>query len=335
MTKQETQIMKGVAILLMIFLHLFNQMSNVELCRSFIYIGDIPFVYWLSAAANPVAFFLILSGYGMHFIHVRGKGDIHRWNRIGKLYLHWGGILVLFTIPSFIYTGRYYVDFQQIISNYTAFNTPWYGEGWFLFPFICLSLLSPWIFKLTDRYKVRWILPISFLLGTCTSFIISRYGAQYLYKNHWLYNPFLILHLAPSFIFGAMLQRTGFIHKMQEKYNSRWLWLALILVVIIVCVTRTAAWGPLYAMAFIVLFLSAPRWQWVDKGLMLLGNHSMNMWLIHAWFCYYIFHDLTYSLGYPLLIYIALIVISLLCSYLVNAICSLPLFIIEKCQNKK
>lgn len=250
-------------------------------------------------------------------------------------YIYIGGILVLFTIPSFIYTGRYYVDFQQIISNYTAFNTSWYGEGWFLFPFICLSLLSPWIFKLTDRYKVRWILPISFLLGTCTSFIISRYGAQYLYKNHWLYNPFLILHLAPSFIFGAMLQRTGFMHKMQEKYNSRWLWLALILVVIIVCVTRTAAWGPLYAMAFIVLFLSAPRWQWVDKGLMLLGNHSMNMWLIHAWFCYYIFHDLTYSLGYPLLIYIALIVISLLCSYLVNAICSLPLFIIEKCQNKK
>ena len=61
-------------------------------------------------------------------------------------------------------------------------------------------------------------MPISFLLGTCTSFIISRYGAQYLYKNHWLYNPFLILHLAPSFIFGAMLKRTGFIHKMQEKY---------------------------------------------------------------------------------------------------------------------
>lgn len=101
MTKQETQIMKGVAILLMIFLHLFNQMSNVELCRSFIYIGDIPFVYWLSAAANPVAFFLILSGYGMHFIHVRGKGDIHRWNRIGKLYLHWGGFSVVHN--SFLY----------------------------------------------------------------------------------------------------------------------------------------------------------------------------------------------------------------------------------------
>lgn len=62
MTKQETQIMKGVAVLLMIFLHLFNQMHNVELCESFIYIGNMPFVYWLSAATNPVSFFLILSG---------------------------------------------------------------------------------------------------------------------------------------------------------------------------------------------------------------------------------------------------------------------------------
>jgi hypothetical protein len=55
MTKQETQIMKGVAILLMIFLHLFNQTRNVELCESFIYIGNMPFVYWLSAATSPVS----------------------------------------------------------------------------------------------------------------------------------------------------------------------------------------------------------------------------------------------------------------------------------------
>lgn len=74
MTKQETQIMKGVAILLMIFLHLFNQMSNVELCRSFIYIGDIPFVYWLSAAANPVAFFLYFQGMVCTLSTLEGKG---------------------------------------------------------------------------------------------------------------------------------------------------------------------------------------------------------------------------------------------------------------------
>lgn len=319
----------------MIFLHLFNQKQNVELCESFIYIGNMPFVYWLSAATNPVAFFLILSGYGMHFIHSCGKRDTNKWSRIGKLYLHWWIILALFTIPSFVYGASYYVDCTQVINNYTAFKTSWYGEGWFLFPFICLTLLSPWLFKLTNKIKVRCILLASFLLGICTSFIISRYGAHYLYKNIWLYNPFLIVHLAPAFIFGGMLQRTGFIHEVQKKCNSKWLWLALMGTVIVMCITRTAAWGPLYATVFIVLFLSAPRWQWIDKVLAHLGDHSMNMWLIHAWFCYYIFHNLTYSLNYPLFIYVALLVVSLLCSYLVNAICSFSLFIIEKCQNKK
>lgn len=34
MTKQESMVMKGVAILFMLFLHLFNQMSNVGLCET-------------------------------------------------------------------------------------------------------------------------------------------------------------------------------------------------------------------------------------------------------------------------------------------------------------
>jgi hypothetical protein len=173
-------------------------------------------------------------------------------------------------------------------------------------------------------------------VGTCTSFIVSRYGAKYLYNTPWLYDPFLIIHLAPSFIFGAMLQRTGFVYKVQQKCRTKWLWLALTIIVIIMCITRTAAWGPLYATTFIVLFLSAPRQQWVDKVLAHLGDHSMNMWLIHAWFCYYIFHDFVYSLRYPLVIYVVLVIVSLLCSYLVNAIFSFFTVICHrKCQNIK
>ena len=57
--------MKGIAILLMLFYHLFNQMRYVDLCDCLIYIGDAPAVYILSRAANPVAFFLVLGGYGM------------------------------------------------------------------------------------------------------------------------------------------------------------------------------------------------------------------------------------------------------------------------------
>lgn len=50
MTRQQTQMMKGVAILLMIFLHLFNQSSNVDLCHNLIYIGGEPLALILSRA---------------------------------------------------------------------------------------------------------------------------------------------------------------------------------------------------------------------------------------------------------------------------------------------
>lgn len=58
MTKNETQIIKGLAILLMIFLHLFNHnTSQLEnLYSPIIYIGSIPLVEILSRASNPVAF---------------------------------------------------------------------------------------------------------------------------------------------------------------------------------------------------------------------------------------------------------------------------------------
>lgn len=51
--------MKGVAILLMLFLHLFNQEDNVALCHNLLFVDGMPLVLILSRAANPVAFLLI------------------------------------------------------------------------------------------------------------------------------------------------------------------------------------------------------------------------------------------------------------------------------------
>lgn len=48
------------------------------------------------------------------------------------------------------------------------------------------------------------------------------------------------------------------------------------------------------------------------------------MWMIHSWFCYYLFHDFIYSFSYPILIFMALIVISYHSSLIVNQI-ALPI----------
>ena len=328
MTKNETQIMKGVAILLMLFLHLLNREENVNLCYNTFNVLGMPFVYWLQVATNPVSFFVVLSGYGMHYIYTNDGKDKHRWSRVFKLYLHLWVILAIFTGIAHFKNINYYTDIVDVIRNYTAFNCTWNGEVWFLFPFVCLSLLSPYIFKIIDRMKTIWILVLFYFMNLCTCFVISRFGEQYLYKNMLLYNPFLILHLVPSFVYGAIIHRTGIVSKFQTSVDkSEHKVLSVIAVIItlmsmvfIMCIVRRAFFIPLYASAFIILFLLLPRNRYLDICLAHLGNHSMNMWLIHTWFCYYLFHSEIYSLRYPILIYLALITVSLLSSCVINGI---------------
>ena len=53
MTREESKMMQGVAILTMIFYHLF-------------YPNEVNFLANMARAANPVAFYVFISGYGLY-----------------------------------------------------------------------------------------------------------------------------------------------------------------------------------------------------------------------------------------------------------------------------
>ena len=63
-SKEQSTIIKSVAISMMLFLHLFNG-QHTDLCTNLFYVGDVPLALWLTRACNPVSFFLLLSGYGL------------------------------------------------------------------------------------------------------------------------------------------------------------------------------------------------------------------------------------------------------------------------------
>lgn len=319
--------MKGVAILLMIFLHLFNQLSNVDICHNLIFIDNTPLVYILQKASNPVPFFLILGGYGL--FKVWNKGDNNRWWRIGRLYLHYWIVLAIFLmIGHYIYPEKYPGNIIKIVNNFTGFNTSYNGEMWFLFPYVILSLLSVWIFKYLRKIKWYWIIGVTLIIHIMTSFCISRYGANYLFNNLWLYNPLLVFHLLFSFCLGYIAARNNWFEKLHDKtINLRGLklivtsWSGIIFLVFINCVFK---YNFFYAFLFISFLSIAPLPSRVKTVLINLGNQSMNMWMIHTWFCYYLFHDFIYSFKFPLLIFIILTVISYSVSLLVN-ILALPI----------
>ncbi|MDE6720798.1 MAG: acyltransferase [Bacteroidaceae bacterium] len=178
MDKTETQMMKGVAILLMIFLHLFNQSHNVDLCRNYVYIDGIPLVHILSRAANPVAFFLILGGFGLYKVYE--KGDEHRWKRLIKLMIHHWVVLAIFvTLGHFINPIAYPGSWKQILSNVTGYENTYNGEMWFLLPYVILSACSPWIFKILSKFHAITIIITTLFIYLCTSYCISRYGMSF------------------------------------------------------------------------------------------------------------------------------------------------------------
>lgn len=94
MNKNETQLIKGVAIFMMIFGHLFFLPDEVSQMHHFVTIDGEPLVRILLHLSSPVHIFLMLGGYGMY--RVWQKGDRNRWRRIARLMVHYWIILIAF-----------------------------------------------------------------------------------------------------------------------------------------------------------------------------------------------------------------------------------------------
>ena len=71
--KETSKILKGIAILMMVFLHLFNRDSQIDLYDSCFFINGHPFAQCFARACNPVGMFLFLSGYGMFYSFKRNN----------------------------------------------------------------------------------------------------------------------------------------------------------------------------------------------------------------------------------------------------------------------
>ena len=147
LTIEQTIIIKGIAILMMVFLHLFNHLSDVELCSYFFPIGDVPLVHWLTRAANPVPFYLFLSGYGLYYSWMSGK-ELNPWRRCLKLYqVYWLSLLVMVGLGFLVKPTAYPGSLMAVIDNISGWKTSYNAEACFLFPYLLLVLSAKWLFS--------------------------------------------------------------------------------------------------------------------------------------------------------------------------------------------
>lgn len=319
MTKDQTQIIKGIAILLMLFLHLFNQEDNAALCTDFIYPNDLPLCQILTRMANPVPFFIILSGYGLYAASL--KVDKNRWKRIWNLLGHYWLILILVVaIGHVLNPSSYPGSLLTFIKNLTAFHTTYNGEWWFLFPYLLLAISSPWIFKICNNFKWYYVLGFTYVLYLVSCYCISKYGDAYLYNNMAIYHPILYISLVFNFCLGAEACKNDWLKPTNNKFIHYFAWALLLLICAIRCTMASGAFHNLFVYGFIWLFIQVKGYKPLQNCLAHIGKHSMNMWLVHSFFCYYFFHDWIYGFKYPILIYMILISVSYSTSVAVNFI---------------
>lgn len=320
MSKETSLMLKGVAIFMMLFLHLFNSPNLLDSCHPLFFIGDVPIVSILTRVCKPVEFFLMLSGYGLYYIysHNRDMGWKAQGKRLLRLYITYWIILFIFVgVGSYIRPAKYPGNWLEILGNITSWNSSYNAEHWFLFPYACLSLTAVYIFRLIDRLEKWKYLTLFALFHFVAGYIISRYIAVEKSYDSVFAHFITYIELTFDFVLGAFLYQIHQIKgaKIKVLGGNNVLVLFLLLVLIALqCFVKTSAFSFIYVFCFFILFLQLRIGKVVSLCLQFLGEYSMVMWLTHTFYCYYLFHNFIYGFDNPILIFLVLMVITIFIS---------------------
>jgi hypothetical protein len=320
-SRQQTDVLKGLMILLMLFGHLFNRLTNINLCDSFFYFSHEPFAYFICPSMTPVPIYIFLSGYGLYVSYCNGRRNNIKRNV--KLYIHyWITMDIFVTLGAFIIgTNSYPGGIADVWNNITGWDTSYNRETWFLFPYLLLSLSSPFWFKLMDK---MW--PVLFITVVLFLYIVNKYWGHIFHPETCGYvsilQIFRYFSLLLPFCFGMMTAKY-FKYSLFKKYTKSKTIQALLIfslfaLMFIDSYINNYRLDNFYSLIFILIFILINRPAWLDTLLLEMGKRSTSMWLIHTYFCYYLFHDFIYGFKYPLVIFAVLVGISYLSAIVID-----------------
>ena len=307
MTREESKMMQGVGILTMIFYHLFNPSFNHGLSSTVL--GN------MGRAANPVPLYCLLSGYGLYLVFRHGK-DRHRFIRCFRLYFRYWFITALFVFVEVCLFRDYRCTFsiKEILFNITDWKASYYPPAWFILPYCILNLSSFWIFRITEKMNT-WII---LFLAYCVYLFSSRMN-----NYSWFgLNIFQTLYIFFPFVLGGVMAKLDIVEKANLILSKTNIWIVLAILALLFLLRYfiyTGAVVSFFWMGVIIVVINVVRRiPYCYKVFLFFGHHNFNMWMIHAWICWYFLHDFIIRLGNPILIYFTVLSICLIVSLILD-----------------
>ena len=333
LTKSQIKSTKGIAILFMLLLHLFCTKAYEGVFTPILFIGDVPLIYYFALFGDCcVAIYCFCSGYGLFLSYENNSRNYNRNNiiRILKLYINTWIVVLLFVIILGLLTRNpsvYPINIKTLLLTVTLINPGYNGAWWFLTTYVLLVMVSSIINKIVKKYNTAVIIFISF-----TIYIIAYVQRMkgVLYFDNVILN-YIVRQLALlgtalfPYIIGAIFAYKKIYSKIYKLLNKlkckNILILALITLMILAHgIVQTLFVAVFTGIAFICLFNLLDKPKWIDKMFLYLSNHSTNMWLIHMFIYMVYFKNIVFAAKYPMMIYIWLIILCLISSYIVKFI---------------
>lgn len=315
----------------MLLLHLFCTQEYGGLFEPVIYIGETPLIYYLALFGDCcVAIFCFCSGYGLMINYQKNLLEYTTKNKIRlfNLYFNYWIVILIFVCllgPLLGNSATYPGSLKEFILTITAIDPAYNGAWWFVTTYILLVVTSPILYRIIIKYNPYLVIGITFIFYVIA--YIQRIKTPILFDSHffnWLFRQAALYgtSLLP-FIIGGMFYQYRWYSKITTcmnhlKFKNIVCTTLIILMIVAHGVVQTLFVAVFTGILFICLFNLIDKPKWLESILQYFGTHSTNMWLNHMFFYMIYFKELVYALKYPVLIFIWLIILSIVGSYMTN-----------------
>lgn len=328
-TKQDSKMLKGVAILSMLMLHMFCRKENLPY-TALLWVKDTPLIYFFGLFGDIcVPMYCFVSGYA-HCLHSTQSDMKQRWRSLLRFMIVYWVIAVLFAVVGLI-TGNQTIpgSITEFLLNCLTIRNSYNGAWWYANIYILLVALQPLSNKFVWRCPAWLVLSLTFAFytlgygirfwgwGACDSAVLS-----------WVINHIGLLGTSYfTYAVGMLFCKNNIIQVLRTKIteiNARYIYILgtilLACMIIMHSIVQTLFVAVFTATATIVILCICPLPRLLINVLCYMGEHSTNIWLTHMFFYTVLFDGFVFVVKYPLPIFCLLLLLSLASSYIIKLI---------------
>ena len=333
LNKNRTMALHGIAILMMIYHHLFiggnawalNEGTSLFSVFDTLDLSDsgsaqMGFAWFCKIC---VAIFAFTSGYAM-FIQLDNKKcfrEIMSYlpKRLWSFYKKYLLAFLFFVGCSYFMTDGFDFSLSNFIPSLLGLKASYNGTWWYVSVYYLMIIVSPFLYLILKKINYRGYLAVLAVFVICALVAVFTGNAVSFYKNLSLliHNNTMVYLLI--FAEGMFCARYGIVDYIGNKLNLFTSLILLVTVYILRSLLIRAPSDPLFDLVFITPYIVATvkllsYSNKLNSFFGYFGKYSAYMWYSHAYFYAYLFFVYVEKCDASILVYLQVVFYSLVCA---------------------